>query len=1759
MLTLPGYTYHETVYNGEKTLVYRAIRVSDRLPVVIKTLKTNFPTVEETSRFKQEYRILSDLSVAGVIKAYAIERYQNRFMLILEDVDGTSLKAFATPEPLALSEFLTIAIQSASILGEIHQHNIIHKDIKPKNILICPNREIKIIDFSISSRLSKENPSLCSPGEIEGSLSYLSPEQTGRMNRTVDYRSDLYALGVTFYELLTGILPFQSDDPLELIHAHIAKPPLPPHQNRPEIPVVISNILLKLLAKNAEDRYQSAFGLKADLEICQTQLTNTGTASEFTLGQHDTPGLLLIPQKLYGREAEVATLIQAFERIAVAESQSNIELVLVSGYSGIGKSSLVNEIHKPIVQRRGYFLTGKFDQFQRDIPYASLIQALRALIQQVLAESDDRLAAWKTKLQEALGRNGQVIVDVIPEVELIIGAQPIVPTLGGTEAQIRFNRVMSAFIRVFAQASHPLVLFLDDLQWADLASLKFIRALMTDASSGYLLILGAYRDNEVSAAHPLMQMLEQLPSEATIHNIVLSPLNLENVQQLIGETLGEVDSIPLARLIYEKTDGNPFFVTQLLKSLAQANLIAFDFSTARWQWDLGQIETVGVTDNVVELMINKIQKLPTSTQTLLKLAACIGNRFDLETLAVISASSLLKTAEEVWLAMEVGLILPLSQAYKIPLVAGEETVAHALGNRAIRYRFLHDRVQQAAYTLIESNERKATHLKIGRRIRQSQSLEQQTENIFELVNQFNLGINLIVEQAEKNQLAQFNLIAGKKAKAAIAYEPAARYLNLGLELLAPDCWQNDYSLTLDLYEAAIDIECINGNYARAQSLIDVALHHTRILLERIRIYKQQIQLEIAQGDLPASIETALRVLELLEAPIPTDTVDIERYCAQLRAELVFAPKEIATLANLPVMSDPNKRAAMEILNTMPGPVYIVQPQLFMPMMLTMVRLSVEYGNWAPSSFSYCIYGFLSSEVFGNADIGYEFGQLSLLVLEQFNDKTLYPHVLKVYGTHVHYIKNSLRSSLEFIKSSIERSVEVGNIEFLGYGAGEYAMYNFFCGENLETVNQKVLPYIELVERFGQQLGIYYIRIARQVVLNLMGEADNPLILTGDSFNEGTMLPIVEAANWNMLLCCFYLFKLILAYWFGDYEASIAYAESTAAQLDSVLGMMMRYEYIFYHSLTLLARYSGLDKNEQSRTLQQVQANQKILQLKALHAPMNFQHKYELVEAEINRVTGNTLGAMNAYDCSIQSARNHEYTQDEALANELAAKLYLEINKPKIATAYLNDAYLGYASWGATAKTQDLLTRYPDLLAQQIQGRVASITSVSGKTAWLDLSTVVKASQAIASELILENLLNRLIAIVIENAAAQRGFLIAETSAEFVIVAAGAVEQNQIVFNSTKQSQLPIAILNYVVRTGETVVLNNATHEGIFTSDPYIAAYQPKSVLCTPIIYQGQLKNLLYLENHLTTGAFTVERLEILRLLSAQIAVSLENALLYQNLAQTNAELATANTQLEQYTQTLEATVAERTLELKEKNMRLEQTTTQLKVINNELESFSSSVSHDLRAPLRRIDYFTQFLMESASDRLNPKSQDYLTRIQASSQQMRQLIDDLLRLSQISRAELRRSQINLSEMVMAIYSTNFANLQNDQLRQVELKITPNLSTIADAQLLKAALENLLGNAWKYTSKVSLAEIEFGTSHPGVFFIRDNGAGFDMNDADKLFQPFQRLHSAIEFEGNGIGLATVQRIIHRHGGRIWAESKVGSGAIFYFTLEGSKGHG
>ncbi|MBW4563682.1 MAG: AAA family ATPase [Mojavia pulchra JT2-VF2] len=1531
---LEGYQCLELIHEESNTVIYRGIKESQQIPVLMKFIKTEYPTLVDIARLKHEYKILQSLDIAGVVKAVSLEESHRALALVLEDFGGEPLSTLLSgrlppvlhsAQSRKLSEFLQIAIQLAQTLAQLHHHRVIHKNLKTSNVLFNPATEQALIyDFSLATRLSRENQTISNPNLLEGTLAYMSPEQTGRMNRSIDYRTDFYSLGVVFYEMLTGQLPFQASDPLELVHCHIAKAPICPSEittsDFTRIPQAVCDIVMKLLAKTAEDRYQNALGLKADLETCLRMLQERGEIVPFKVGQLDLYSQFSIPQKLYGRESEVATLMAAFDRV----SAGTTEMMLVSGYSGIGKSSLVYEVHKPIVRQRGYFIFGKFDQFKRNIPYAALIQAFQELMRQLLTESAERIEIWQAKLLEALSSNGQIIIDVIPEVERIIGSQPAVPQLGASESQNRFNRVFRQFIRVFCKPEHPLVLFLDDLQWADSASLKLIHLLMNDLNSQYLLLIGAYRDNEVSATHPLMLSLNEIQQTgAAINNIVLGPLHLSHVSQLIADTFrsDQEQCYLLAKLALNKTQGNPFFLSQLLKSLHQDNLLFFNFNEGCWQWDIEKLQGIDITDNVVELMVSRIQKLLPTTQNILKLAACVGDKFPLEILSIVNQKSLSDTALELWEALQTGLILPLNQSYKIPLVINLEEVVTGQDSQslvsnsqlAIAYKFLHDRVQQAAYSLIPEAERSQTHLRIGQLLLEHTPKAELEEKIFEIVNHLNIGALLITSQSNKDYLAELNLIAGRKAKAAAAYEAALRYFKTALNLLSKDSWLHQYELTLTIYDLTIEAEFLIAKFRQSQALIDIALERVKTLLDKVKISKRIIQLNIGQGNFPAAIDTALEVLAMLGVVLPTNPIEISNYSQKLRQELTFEKSQIAELVNLPALNDLYKRAAIEILNTMPGPVYISRPELFLPMMLAMTNISVKYGNCATSAFAYCAYGMLLSGVYKDIECAYEFGQLSLQILDKFNDKALRCNVLKVYASHIQHAKEPIRDVVETLQLATQIAIETGNPEFLGYGSTEYGIYLFFSGENLETVAQKLVPYVELVDSFKQELGIYYIRIIRQIVLNLLNRNTNQHTLTGESFNEETMLPIVVASNWETLLCCFYLFKLILAYLFKDYVAALAYTKYVEKHLNAVAGMMMDYEYNFYHSLTLLQVYSTekFSENERENYLNQVQLNQETLQYRALHAPCNFLHKYELVEAEKARVLGQRDRAMEYYDRAIQNAQKHGYIQEEALASELAAEFYFARGRERVAKDYLTDAYYGYLRWGATAKVQDLVERYPQVFsanqAPADLGIVSTHTTELG-LASLDLATIIKTSQALSDEIFLDKLLDNLMNSAIENAGASTGLLVLQQEGQSVLVAQGFADKDITLVLPPKaldaSLDLPVALINYVTRSQSTLVLNNATEEGMFTNDAYILKNRPKSVLCLPIIYQSHLKGILYLENNLAKHAFTENHVKVLSLLAAQAAISLENAGLYQ-------ELQIYSQELENKNESLQAEISER--------------------------------------------------------------------------------------------------------------------------------------------------------------------------------------------------------------------------------------------------------
>jgi predicted ATPase/class 3 adenylate cyclase len=1292
-------------------------------------------------------------------------------------------------------------------------------------------------------------------------------------------------LGVTFYELLTGQLPFPTIDVLELVHCHIAKHPTPPHELNPNIPRPVSEVVLKLMAKNAEDRYQSPYSLKADLETCLRQWQTMGRIEPFPLRQHDVSSRFQIPQKLYGREREIELLLAAFERV----SQGACELMIVSGYAGIGKSALVQEIHKPITRQRGYFITGKFDQLQRDIPYASLLQAFGLLVRQLLTESEQEIAAWRERLLGALGPNGQVMIEVIPELELIIGPQPKVPDLPPTEAQNRFNHVLQNFIKVFAQPEHPLVIFLDDLQWADGASLKLIEVLMTGQESLYLFLIGAYRDNEVGEGHPSKLTLEVLKeSRATVNHISLCPLARPYIVQLIADTLHHppMEVEPLAELILAKTEGNPFFVNEFLKSLYTEKLLIFDFQQTGWRWNLRQIQAQRITDNVVELMAAKVRKLSEETQAILELAACIGNQFDLQTLAIVSEKTPQETAANLWAALVEGLILPLGDAYKLV----ELNVQGLVEELTVEYKFAHDQVQQATYFLIPESERQAVHHQIGQLLLRETSPAEREQKIFEIVNQLNLGRGLIQQQEEQEKLAELNLRAGQKAKAAAAFKPAFNYFHTGLTLLGDNSWGRRYDLTLGLFVESAEAAYLIADFDQMEQLIEVVLQEARTLLDKVKVYEIKIQAYIAQNKLHEAIKTALPVLKSLGVQFPEKPTTAHILRGLIETKWALTGKRVENLINLPAMSDPIKRATMQIMNTLISATYLTVPNLFPLIIFKQVSLSVKYGNTPESAKAYAMYGVILYEVTKNIESSYRFGQLALSLLERFDAREVKAKVFMGVYIFLNPWRAHFREILEPLREGYQSGLDAGDLEFAAYLLSACPVFAYHAGKNLVELEPELASVIEAIAQMKQARTGYVPRIYRQIALNLLGHSQTPSRLNGESYDDEQMPPLHHDAN--DITEHLYMSQLFLSYLFQEYAQAIEYAARAEERLEGFKGMALTVIFHFYDSLAQLAVFSASSSSTQKRILKKVTANQKKMKKWAKYAPMNFLHKFYLVEAEQAQVLGNDSQARDYYDQAIALAQENEYLNEEALAHELAAKFYLARGQNHVARHYLRDAHYTYLHWGATAKVKDLEARYPQFLAPARSSHelptLTTPTTDTGETAssLLDLSSVLKASQAISGEIVLDKLLATLMKIVIENAGAQRGYLLLDKEGTWAIEAEGTVIENEAEVTALQSipvgqvANLPHAIVNFVARTKESVVLNDAAGEGIFTQDPYIIQNQPKSILCSPLINQGKLNGILYLENNLTTGAFTWERQEVLNLLSGQAAISIENARLY---------------------------------------------------------------------------------------------------------------------------------------------------------------------------------------------------------------------------------------------------------------------------------------
>ncbi|MGB3532057.1 MAG: AAA family ATPase [Microcoleaceae cyanobacterium] len=1812
-LKLQNYQILDCLHTGSKTLVYRATQISENQSVILKILRNEYPSFNELLYFRNQYTITKNLKNSGIVSPYRLEPYKNSYILVMKDWGGISLQEYIQEHPLTLVEILKITIQLAEVLHELHQARVIHKDIKPANILIHPiSKQVWLIDFSIASLLPKETQEIQNPNVLEGTLAYIAPEQTGRMNRGIDYRTDFYSLGVTLYELLTGNLPFKSNDPMELVHCHIAKMPQAlkigrdgdGEIGREEIPQILSEIVMKLMAKNAEDRYQSALGLKYDLEQCLIQYKETGKIAEFKLGIRDLSDQFLIPEKLYGREAEVSQLLAAFERVSqeareqrgtgAEENEDHSEMMLVAGYSGVGKTAVINEVHKPITRSSGYFIKGKFDQFNRNIPFSAFVQAFRSLMGQLLSENDAELATWKDKIIEAVGDQGQVLIDVIPELESIIKPQPPAPELSGTAAQNRFNLLFSKFVHVFTTKEHPLVIFLDDLQWADFASLNLLKLLMSESETGYLLVLGAYRDNEVNPAHPLMLTLDDIQQKgAKLNTLTLTPLSQADINHLVADTLLCSTDIakPLSQLVYQKTQGNPFFTTQFLQGLHEEGCITFDPKARFWQCDIAQVRQSALTDNVVEFMVGRLQKLSAETQNVLKLAACIGNQFDLKILAVICELNQDKVAANLWSALQEGFVIPENETYKFfQGNTHEEKDNEAV---SVNYRFSHDRVQQAAYSLIVEGKKQETHLKIGQLLLENTPINEQEDNIFEMVNQLNQGIDLITEKAEQKQLAQLNSIAAYKAKLSTAYRAAAQYFEIGLELLPKNPWQQDYNLAILLYLGAAETAFLNGEYEQIEQFSEIILNQAKSPLEQGRIYEIQIQAKVSQGDLKSAISILRNSLQKFGIKLPHKVSQMSLILPLLTTQFKLKRRSVESLYDLPELKDEQKQAAIRLVESAANSLFTVEQNLFTRITLVSINLIMKSGMTVNAASTFMIYAVILCGI-GDINLGYKMAQLAQHIVEKSNLSHLQSRIYVGTGRMVLPWKQHFKVGFSLLEQGYEKGLESGELEFAGLNLIALDSALFFIGKELTNLEQKLAKSSQVLTQIKQPQILKYTQTYRQAIHHLLVPTQSLNQFSGPYYNEATdlKLQIDERDTTGMLT--FYLLKAILACLFNDIQVGIqnsALAKKFSNPINPVV-----FTVYFYDSLLHIAQYSTASYAVQRNSWKIVKQNQAKLKKWAKNAPENCLHKFNLVEAERYRILQKHTQAMNFYEQAISGAKENEYIQEEALANELAAKFYLDWEKEKIAQTYMIEAYYCYSRWGAKAKVIQLEQQYPELLSPILQKSQSdnnifkTITNTNTKnyqvtnstrTNLLDLTSVMKASQALSGEIELETLVTKLMQVILENAGATKGVLIfnrdRDLTVEAVAIQSPKLDHSLKIIQKSLPVEdsldIPLKVINWVKRQLQPLMFDHVQAQSEWAADEYILTTQPQSLLCFPILNQGKLLAILYLENTLIQNAFTSERVESLKLLCSQAAISLENAELYRQAQQYSQQLQQSLTQLQD---------AQVQLVQSEKMSALGQMMSGIThEINNPLGFVSGNLNQledALNDVLEHLDIYQQnhspaeavtahaeeieleYLLEDLPEMVTSMKTG-VNRIQEISKSMRifsradqenrvefdlheALDSTLLILKHRLKASEKRPEIQ----VIKEYG-DFAKIHGfpGQLNQVFMNILANAIDMFDEMADKQSIDEIKQNQYQITLKTELDSVNKTVS----IQIQDNGCGMPEDVKAKVFEHLYTTKAV--GKGTGLGLSIARQIIvNKHSGKLECHSKVGEGTTFIIQI-------
>ncbi|WP_437625970.1 AAA family ATPase [Sorangium sp. So ce1151] len=1468
MIVGTGYTFREKIEETADFSLIRACRQGEDVPVLLKVLRAESATRAEVARFKHQYERIAQLASPRLVALRGVEELAGALIVVLQDFPGRALARILAARParrLPVSEALDLAAALAEGLAAVHAAGLIHRDLRPHNVLVDAGGAVKIMGFGVDAEITRAHERLYAPAVLADVLPYVSPEQTGRMSRGVDYRTDLYALGVVLYQMLTGQRPFEAQDPMELIHAHLALAPAPPSRVDPAIPEAVSGVVLKLLAKSAEDRYRSAEGLLADLDRCREALRAAGTIEPFVAGQHDRQDLFRLHQKLYGREQDIEALTAAFERALEGSRES----VLVSGYSGVGKTSLVQEILRPLARQKGYFTSGKYDQYNRDSPYSAVIQAFDGLVRQILTESEARIERWRSALLEALGPNAQVVCDVIPSLSYVVGAQPPVPALGPLEAQNRLSRCFLQFVSVFARHAHPLVLFLDDLQWIDAASLGLLRALVADDSLEALFFCGAYRDNEVSPGHPFVRAIEELKRTGiVVRDIVLAPLARRHLLQMLSYSLERDDCGPLVDAVQKKAGGNPFFVKQFVLSLHDNGVLTFAAGSG-WRWDLARIETLAYTDNVVDLMVRTIVRLPPATVEALKLAAAIGNRFELDVLATVSECS----PEEAYGRLD-------------PAVSEGLVIARREG-----YRFAHDKVQEGAYAMIPEADRPTFHLRIGRLLAGKLDLSE-SQSLFDVVSHLNSAGDLVSDPAERLSLARMSLDAARRAEDSAAFGAALRYLKLGLLRLPEDAWTSQYPLRLKYAMKTALMLSLCGQHDDALAILSECVERATSRLDRAEARRLKMNVQALKNDLPAALAeglAALRPFGIDLSPSPDDaTLD-----AQLRTTMeLVRERSLETLPDLPPLEDPEISVLQDVLQEFWAPCWALNVKLFGITCAKILENTFRYGLSHHTTYG-CINfgGFLCGR--GEVELGYRFGCAARDLIRRSRDKQSESMFCDIWGACIQHWREGYLACRESFLAGVHAGLEAGQYIWAFYNTVDLLTNTFLRGRPLPDVLAEVNSF-ERVRKLDQfNAATWGSAAVGQIAHNLSVETERPTALVGPFVDLDEVIEQCRRMgnHGSLYFADFYI--VLLCVFQGAFEEAARATLRTNPSLSGVESTQMHTALHFYGGLALVRASDAVSADERARFLESAAAYATKLSRWAGLCPENLAHRSALLLAELERVRGNAHAAWDRYDEAIALAQRGGYLHDEALANELAGLSFRALGKTTVACAYLTKAHRAYGRWGATEAMRRLERAYPDLVPNEILRGATGPEAAAPATTALDLGSVLKASQAISGEIVLDRLLDALMRILVKNAGAQRGCLLLARGETLLLAAEARAEGPQIEVRiphepEASPSDLPASLLNYVRRSREKVILDDGTARSpiLASDDPY---RYPKSALCLPILRQAELVGLLYLENDLIAGAFTPERLSVLELLSSQAAISIANATLYADLLQENSE------------------------------------------------------------------------------------------------------------------------------------------------------------------------------------------------------------------------------------------------------------------------------